>query len=192
MSRLSFSAMACIVIAAILGLAAFSNVLAQVGSGAGGSSVICGGSGNSAVVPCPDPIKQGPAGVSQAAALGSLNLTTSSNHSINASVRSHLFDLRAGARGVNLSGLSLDKTAGGAPLGAVTSLASPLEWGGGASADSSSGPSKFGIFANGQGSFGDQDATSRGQDLTFTPPGSAWAVTIVSRTVSSQDWLSGT
>ncbi len=171
MSRLSFSAMACIVIAAILGLAAFSNVLAQVGSGAGGSSVICGGSGNSAVVPCPDPIKQGPAGVSQAAALGSLNLTTSSNHSINASVRSHLFDLRAGARGVNLSGLSLDKTAGGAPLGAVTSLASPLEWGGGASADSSSGPSKFGIFANGQGSFGDQDATSREPGFDFHTAG---------------------
>ncbi len=173
MSRLSFSAMACIVIAAILGLAAFSNVLAQVGSGAGGSSVICGGSGNSAVVPCPDPIKQGPAGVSQAAALGSLNLTTSSNHSINASVRSHLFDLRAGARGVNLSGLSLDKTAGGAPLGAVTSLASPPEWGGGASADSSSVPSKLGFFANGQGSFGDQDATSREPGFDFHTAGAS-------------------
>ena len=48
MSRLSFSAMACIVIAAILGLAAFSNVLAQQAVGFGtSSSVICGDVGSS-------------------------------------------------------------------------------------------------------------------------------------------------
>jgi outer membrane autotransporter protein len=103
--------------------------------------------------------------------LGSLNLTTSSLHSINANVGSRLFDLRGGALGVNVSGLSFDKIGGGSLPGTLTSFASPPEWGGGASADSSSILGKFGIFANGQGSFGDQGATSREPGFDFHTAG---------------------
>jgi outer membrane lipase/esterase len=72
---------------------------------------------------------------------------------------------------VNLSGLSFDRTAGGVLPGTVTGLATLPGLGGGASADSSGRPSKLSIFTNGQGSFGEQGATSREPGSDFHTAG---------------------
>ena len=233
-ARFQFSTIACIVVAAIVSFAAFSNVLAQqcstiisgnsgggnagnsvggggnsVGSGgnsvgSGGNSVGGGGNsvggggnagnpgailalfavGNSAVgnsvvvsvVPCPSQVSQGPAGVSQGAALGTLSLLTATSNATNTNIGLRLASLRGGTPAGSLSalprGLSLatsDKQ--GTPLGVIGDLEQPLERGGGASADSSSLPSRFGVFANGLGTFGDQDTTPRIPGFDFHTAG---------------------
>ena len=111
------------------------------------------------------PIDQAKAGVSQAAALGSIALTTTSVQTTNVGLR--LAALRRGATGVSTSGLSFNADGQSVPLGAVTSLLSSAERSGGASADRSSTLAKLGIFANGQGSFGNQDATSKDTGFDF-------------------------
>lgn len=127
-------------------------------------------------VPCPPQITQGPAGVSQAAALGNLSLLTATANSTHTNIGLHLANLRGGAPAGSLSGLSRGLSLGntdkqGTLLGAISSLAQPLERGGGASADSSSTQSRFGVFANGQGSFGDQNATPREPGFAFHTAG---------------------
>jgi outer membrane autotransporter protein len=71
------------------------------------------------------------------------------------------------SRGLSLA--NSDKQ--GTLLGTISSLGQPLEQGGGASADSSTLPSRFGVFANGLGSFGDQDTTPREPGFDFHTAG---------------------
>lgn len=111
------------------------------------------------------PIDQAKAGVSQAAALGNIALTTTSVQTTNVGLR--LAALRRGAMGVNVSGVAFNVDGQSVPLGAVTNLLSSQERSGGASADRSSLLARLGIFANGQGSFGNQDATSRDPGFDF-------------------------
>lgn len=111
------------------------------------------------------PIDQANAGVKQVAALGSIALTTTSVQTTNIGLR--LAALRRGATGVSVSGVAFNVDGQSVPLGAVTSLLSSAERGGGASADRSSMLARLGIFANGQGSFGDQEATSKDTGFDF-------------------------
>lgn len=111
------------------------------------------------------PIDQARAGVLQAAALGNIALITTSVQTTNVGLR--LAALRGGATGVSTSGLSFNTDGQSVPLGAVTSLLSSAERSGGASGDRSSMLARLGVFANGQGSFGNQDATSRDTGFDF-------------------------
>jgi len=134
-------------------------------------------------VTCPSQVAQGPAGVRQAAALGTLSLLTATANSTNTNIGLRLASLRGETPGTSLSGLprgfSLAKSdQHDTPLGTISSLGQPLERGGGASADSSSPPSRFGVFANGLGSFGDQDTTPREPGFIFIQRASPSAVTI--------------
>lgn len=101
-----------------------------------------------------------------AAALGSVALTTTSVQTTNIGLR--LNSLRGGATGPSMSGLSFDFGGQSVPLAAVASL---LGGTGGASADRSSMLGRLGIFANGQGSFGNQSATSREAGFDFHTAG---------------------
>jgi len=121
---------------------------------------------------CPSPplqVTQAIAGAKQAAALGTVALTTTSVQTTNIGLR--LGALRSGASGANLSGLALSIDRQPLPLGAVIGLIGPPERSGGASADRSSLLSKLGVFANGQGSFGDQSATSNEPGFEFHTAG---------------------
>src|SRR5262245_24227904 len=112
-------------------------------------------------VPCPPQVLQGPAGVSQAAPLGPLGLLTATANSTNTSIGLRLENIRGAAPGVSPRGVSFLDGGKLGTIGTIGSLAQPLQQGGGASADSSSLASRFGVFANGLGSFGDQDTTPR-------------------------------
>jgi len=108
-------------------------------------------------------------GAQLAAALGSVALTTTGVQTNNVGLR--LNSLRGGATGMTMSGLSFDFGGQSVPLAAVASLVSSLGGTGGASADRSSMLSRLGIFANGQGSFGNQSATSREPGFDFHTAG---------------------
>lgn len=99
--------------------------------------------------------------------LGNAALLTSTTQATNIGIR--LGALRKGAAGVNVSGFSLDVDGQSIPIGAVASLVPGL--GGGASADQLSLFSKLGIFLNGQGSLGDQQATSNQPGFDFHTAG---------------------
>ncbi|MGH2690201.1 MAG: autotransporter outer membrane beta-barrel domain-containing protein, partial [Actinomycetota bacterium] len=101
-------------------------------------------------------------GALQAAALGSVAVVTTNVQTFNIGLR--LAALRRGAPGVSASGLSLDLDGQSVPLAAVTSF---LERGGGASADRS----RLGLFVNGKGSFGNQDATPKDAGFDFNTAG---------------------
>src|SRR6185436_8699574 len=85
-ARFQFSAIGCIVVAAIVSFAAFSNVLAQQCS-----SIDI--SGNAQVGTCPSQVTQGRAGVSQGAALGNLSLLTATSNATNTNIGLHLASL---------------------------------------------------------------------------------------------------
>jgi outer membrane autotransporter protein len=117
-------------------------------------------------------------GIKSFAALGTAALLTSTTQATNIGIR--LGALRKGATGVSAGGFSLDVDGQSLPIGAVASLVPGL--GGGASADQPGLFSKVGIFLNGQGSFGDQNAVrdqprfdfhtagvTLGADYRFTP-----------------------
>jgi outer membrane lipase/esterase len=102
------------------------------------------------------------AAAQQAATLGNVAVLTTSVQNTNIGLR--LAALRGGATGVGLSGLSLKIDGEPVPLAAASGLLASL--GGGASADQSP-LGRLGIFATGQGSFGDQDVTSREPGFDF-------------------------
>ena len=104
--------------------------------------------------PTQQQIAQATSAVAQAATLGNVGVITTGVQTTNIGLRLQM--LRGGMMGVSMSGLTLNFDGKSVPLDAVASLVP----GGGASADRSSLMSRLGIFANGQGSFGTQDATS--------------------------------
>lgn len=131
-------------------------------NGASGASVTFTATAT-ATAAVPVPVAQAIAGARQAAALGTVALTTTSVQTTNIGLR--LNALRRGAAGVTMSGVALNIDGQPVPVGALTSLS------GGASADRSSMLGRLGMFANGQGSFGDQDATSREPGFDFHTAG---------------------
>jgi len=102
-----------------------------------------------------------------------MSLVTATANSTNTNIGLHLANLRGAAPGLSLGSLSRGVALATSDplLGTISKLAQPLEWGGGASADSSSPPARFGAFANGQGSFGDQDVTPRQPGFDFHTAG---------------------
>jgi len=101
--------------------------------------------------------------------LGNLAITTTTVQNTNIGLR--LAALRRGTTGVvSVSGLSLNVAGQQMPLGEVTAFLSSGS-GGGASADGSNPLGGLGIFLNGQGSFGDQDPTSREPGFKFNTQG---------------------
>lgn len=107
-------------------------------------------------------------GAKQAAALGTVALTTTSVQTTNIGLR--LAALRRGATGVSVGGVTFNMDGQLVPVGALTSAIASL--GGGASADRSSALlGKFGVFVNGQGSFGNQDPTIRDAGFDFYTAG---------------------
>ncbi len=109
------------------------------------------------------------AGVQQANTLASIALSTATVQSRNVGVR--LAALRGGGGGAAGTALSLNIDGQAVPLSAVTALIPSLVTGGGASADASRGPGALGFFLNGQGSFGDQRATTREPGFDFHAAG---------------------
>ena len=110
----------------------------------------------------------GPAGngVNEALTLGDVAILSTSVQNRNIGLR--LNSLRSGlGGGVSVSGLALAIKGEGVPLGSV--LSGML--GGGASADPSRAFGKLGIFANGQGSFGDQSTTLQTPGYDFYTAG---------------------
>lgn len=115
-------------------------------------------------------VAQATAGAQQAATLGTIALATTSVQTTNIGLRLAALR-RGGATGVSMSGLSLSIDGQSLPLGALTGMIPSGERGGGASADRSGFLSRLGFFANGQGSFGAQDATSREPGFDFHTAG---------------------
>ena len=109
------------------------------------------------------------AGLKTFSVLGNLAVTTATVQSTNIGLRLAALR-RGGSGGVSISGLSLNVAGQSVPLGAVTSLM-PSGPGGGASADPSKVLSGLGIFLNGQGSFGDQEGTTREPGFKFHTAG---------------------
>jgi outer membrane autotransporter protein len=99
--------------------------------------------------------------------LGSVALLTTATQNRNIGLRMN--SLRSGlGGGVNLAGLSVTANGQSVPVGGVlTGLLS----GGGASADSERAFGRLGIFANGQGSFGNQTANDREPGFDFHTAG---------------------
>ena len=109
------------------------------------------------------------AGLKTYSVLGNLALTTATVQSTNIGIRLAALR-RGGTGGVSVSGLSLNVAGQSMPLETVTSFLSSGP-GGGASADPSNIFGGLGIFLNGQGSFGDQDVTSREPGFKFNTQG---------------------
>lgn len=108
-------------------------------------------------------------GLKTHAVLGNLAVTTATVQAKNIGLR--LAALRRGSGGgVSVSGLSMNVAGGSLPLDMVTSFLRS-GGGGGASADPTKIFGGLGIFLNGQGSFGDQDGTSREPSFTFNTQG---------------------
>ena len=104
--------------------------------------------------------------VDDALTLGSVAVLSTSVQNRNIGLR--LNSLRSGlGGGVSVSGLSL--AIKGEPVPIPSVLAGML--GGGASADRSTALGRLGIFANGQGSFGDQATTPRAEGYDFYTAG---------------------
>jgi uncharacterized protein YhjY with autotransporter beta-barrel domain len=101
--------------------------------------------------------------------LGNLAITTATVQSTNIGLRLAALR-RGGTDGVSLSGLSLNLAGQPMPLGAVMSDL-PSGQGGGVRADPTKFLSGLGIFLNGQGSFGDQEATRREPGFKFNTQG---------------------
>jgi outer membrane autotransporter protein len=101
--------------------------------------------------------------------LGTIALATTSVQTTKIGIR--LAALRRGATGASASGLALNIDGQSLPLGALTGMIPSGERGGGASADRSGFLSRLGFFANGQGNFGNQDATSREPGFDFHTAG---------------------
>ena len=114
------------------------------------SSLECGGG-----IPVAAP--QGTQAARQAAAIGTVAVTTTSVQTTNIGLR--LSQLRGGAPSgtVSVSGVSFSVDGQSVSLGTMTAALSSL--GGGASADRAKPLGRLGLFANGQGGFGNQTAT---------------------------------
>ena len=95
------------------------------------------------------------------------------------SIGLRLASLRGGATGVSVSGLSLKVAGQQVPWSALTNL------GGGASADANGFMKRLGLFAIGQGSFGDQNARTDAAAFDFQPRASPSAPTTASPISSS-------
>lgn len=107
-------------------------------------------------------------GLKQFSAMGNVALSTAQVQATNIGLR--LANLRRGASGVSLGGLSLGIDGQPIPLSAVASLIPGGGRGGGASADRSV-LGNLGVFLNGQGSFGDQQASNREPGFDFHTAG---------------------
>ena len=103
-------------------------------------------------------------GTMLAASQGTVAIATATVQTTNIGLR--LAALRGGATGMSLGNLSLKFGGESVSLAPSTALS-----GGGASADSPMLPKGLGIFATGQGSFGNQDATSQQLGFDFHTAG---------------------
>ena len=107
-------------------------------------------------------------GTMLAASQGTVAVATATVQTTNIGLR--LAALRGGATGMSLGNLSLKFGGESVSLAPSTALFTALS-GGGASADSPMLPKGLGIFATGQGSFGNQDATSQQLGFDFHTAG---------------------
>ena len=109
------------------------------------------------------------AGLKAFAAMAPVAISTATVQTTNIALR--LATLRRGAGGVSLSGLTVNIDGQPVPLDAISNLVPSLK-GGAASADPS--PlfgGRLGMFVTGQGSFGNQDPTSREPGFSFHTAG---------------------
>lgn len=106
------------------------------------------------------------AGLKHFSVMGNVALSTATVQATNIGLR--LSALRGGATGMSAAGLSINIDGQSLPLNAAISS---LGNGGGASADPSGPFGGLGIFLNGQGSFGDQRATTREPGFDFHTAG---------------------
>jgi outer membrane lipase/esterase len=127
------------------------------------------GAGSSVTFIVNDATQAAITGLKTFSVLGNLAITTTTVQSKNIGLRLAALR-RGGGGGVSISGLSLNVAGQSVPLEAVTSFLTSGP-GGGASADPPSIFKGLGIFLNGQGSFGEQDVTSREPGFTFHTEG---------------------
>jgi outer membrane autotransporter protein len=146
--------------------AAFPNATQASGSASSGASPNVGLNFSATCLSGCSPATQTGDSALKASTLGSVVLSTTNVQLTNIGLR--LNALRGGASAGN-SALTLDVDGKPLPTAAIGGLLSSL--GGGASADSSSFLSRLGVFANGQGSFGNQDATSTQAGFDFNTAG---------------------
>ena len=161
-----------------------SSTIKGLGQVTGSFTATCqSGCGGATPPTPPTPVLQANAAASQAATLGTVALATTTVQTTNIGLR--LNALRGGATGLSTSGLSFNldgkpvMLAGVTPFNLdgkpvmLTGVTGPLpgNGGNGASADKTGPLSRLGVFANGQGSFGDQDATSREPGFDFHTAG---------------------
>ena len=146
--------------------AAFPNATRASGSASSGPSLNVGLSFTATCVSGCSPATQTSSSATQASTLGSVVLSTTNVQLTNLGLR--LNALRLGGTAPS-SNVTLDVDGKPLPLAAVGGLLSGL--GGGASADSTSFLSRLGVFANGQGAFGNQDATSTQAGFDFNTAG---------------------
>jgi outer membrane autotransporter protein len=106
-------------------------------------------------------------GLKSFSVMGNVAVQTTTVQTTNIGLR--LASLRSGAKGISLEGLSLGAGEKAFPLGALASVA-PVP-GGRSSPGRDDLLSRLGIFANGQGSFGNQDATTREPGFDFHTAG---------------------
>lgn len=109
------------------------------------------------------------AGLRQFSQLANLALTTATVQTTNIGLR--LSALRRGARGISLGGPSIQGEGQPVPLTVLAGLLSAVDAGGGAGAEQPSVFRRLGIFLNGQGSFGDQTATTKEPGFKFHTTG---------------------
>lgn len=110
------------------------------------------------------------AGLKTYSVLGNLAVTTATVQATNIGLRLAALR-RGGTGGVSVSGLSLNVAGQSVPAGAALTSVIPAGPGGGASGDPSKVFGGLGIFLNGQGSFGDQDGTTREPGFKFHTQG---------------------
>ena len=133
------------------------------------ASIAGGGAATSVTFVVNDVTSTAITGLKTYSVLGNLALTTTTVQTTNIGIR--LAALRRGSTGgVSVSGLSLNVAGQSIPLEALATLM-PSSPGGGASADPFKVLGGLGIFLNGQGSFGDQDTSSKETGFKFNTQG---------------------
>lgn len=105
----------------------------------------------------------------QVTAQSTLTMTASNQQFRN--VFSRLMLLRHGAKGVDVSGLNLRSNGQAMPSSFLNSLVPGHTKGGGASSDEESPFDKFGVFVNGNFSFGDKNRTNQELGFDFNSQG---------------------
>ena len=146
--------------------ATFPNATRAIGSASSGPSPNVGVNFTATCVSGCSPATQTASAATQAGTLGSVAIATTSVQMTNIGLR--LNALRGGTT-TKSSNLALDVDGNPLPTAAIGGLLGSL--GGGASGDTSSFLSRLGVFANGQGSFGNQDPTSSQPGFDFNTAG---------------------